>query len=70
MIDFFVRFIGFTVLSVGSALVVTFIFALAASVMNKHLSEIQRAATQTYWWSRWIRWHRIARARKDKRRGI
>ena len=41
--------------------------AVAASWINEKMKDVHRAAVNTYWWTRWIRWHRIARARKEAR---
>ncbi len=65
--DEYAMLIGYGLMSVLAAtLLIAIIFILVAWI-NEQMGELNRAARNTYWWSRWIRWNRMARHRKALR---
>lgn len=65
--NFIIYWVGYIVVVGGGILLTTAFLAFAATLLTKHMTTLHIAARHTYWWSRWIRWHRIARARKALR---
>ena len=60
--------IGYAVMVLGASVLLTGAIAIVASLINEWAKDAHRAAMNTYWWARWIRWHRIARARKEAKK--
>ena len=58
--------IGYGMLFTGGIALASFFVALVAGLVNEQSGKTLRAIQNTYWWIRWLRWHRIARARKEK----
>jgi len=58
---------GYGVMIVASVAIVLFGSYAVAVSLNEVFAEIVKTARQTYWWSRWVRFHSIARARKERK---
>lgn len=55
---------GYGVMVVTSCLIVMIVVWLIFDGINEFNEAGAKAARQTYWWARWVRFHRIAKARK------
>lgn len=61
-------YIGYAVMVTTGSVFAFGAIAVAAALINEWAKDVHRAALNTYWWSRWVRWHRIAEARKEARK--
>ena len=67
-LDQIANIVGYLMMFSGTVTAVVFLLAIAAGCVNEWLKHALITAMNTYWWSRWIRWHSIARARKEARK--
>ena len=67
-LDQIANMVGYLMMFAGTVTAVVFMLAIAAGYINEGAKQALNAAQNTYWWSRWIRWHRLARARKESRK--
>ena len=64
----FAQYLGYGVMIVFGTAAVALAGIFSAALINDAATGLYKAAMNTYWWSRWLRWHRIARARKAARK--
>lgn len=61
-------YVGYVVMLIASAALLLGFLAILAAWGIEVFKDIHKVAVNTYWWTHWIRWHRIARHRKEERK--